>query len=229
MIQSYNYQPFQKPTQEIRLLTVLGGEDEEEIHIDLTNFNRDAVAYEYDAISYTWGQPGPSYAIYIDGKALELRQNAYLFLKHLRKTRITRRKIWIDAICIDQQNIKEKEALVPGIGQIFHKAATVLVWFDWTSINVHLEPEVIDLFASADDTTICFLHDLRTRLPNVQNLQLLHDKLMMCTYHTYWNRLWIVQELALAQCACFVFGRQLVPAAAIANMRIWCWGRGQRV
>lgn len=89
----------------IRLIEVLGI-NEEEVRCRLTCWPvRNAP--EYDAISYTWGDPTLLESIIIDDRRLEVTQNCELVLKQAWWHGGSRYH-WVDAICIDQSDDAEK-------------------------------------------------------------------------------------------------------------------------
>ncbi len=89
----------------------------------------------YDALSYVWGEPRPSgiaeYTVLLrEGDVqnpLELTKNLYEALKRLRLSDCTRR-IWVDQICINQEDSDERSKQVRFMGRIFKNASHVLVW-----------------------------------------------------------------------------------------------------
>ena len=89
----------------------------------VANFDDNAI--EYDALSYMWGDPAPT-DIWISDKALPIANNLTTALQHLRydgKPLI----IWIDAICIDQQNNDERAEQVPLMRLLYKRASTVRI------------------------------------------------------------------------------------------------------
>lgn len=81
---------------------------------------------EYVCLSYRWGPPAPVKIILINGKQFAVRQNLFDFLENVRPTWNT--SLWIDAMCIDQSNISERNHQVGQMGVIFSRALTVCVW-----------------------------------------------------------------------------------------------------
>ncbi|KAL3587796.1 hypothetical protein FPOAC2_13695 [Fusarium poae] len=81
----------------------------------------------YEALSYVWGSESMSQYISIDGCDLSVRENLYAALSHLRDRSIER-IIWIDAICINQGDLKEKGQQVQSMAKIYSKASRVIVW-----------------------------------------------------------------------------------------------------
>jgi hypothetical protein len=57
---------------------------------------------QYEALSYTWGDPNDLKDIIVDGLQMTVRANLYSALLHLRAKKP--RVLWDDAICIDQSN-----------------------------------------------------------------------------------------------------------------------------
>lgn len=87
----------------------------------------------YAALSYTWGVPEPTSQITIDGQRLTIRQNLWFALSSMRSKMNEGepeflRLFWIDAICINQQDIEERSHQVNMMKEIFSQAALVLVW-----------------------------------------------------------------------------------------------------
>lgn len=88
----------------------------------------------YEAISYTWeGQsPSPNHFIILHCKddilsRLNLTANTSAALRRVRLPNKVR-YIWIDAICIDQSSIKDKERQIANMGFVYSLAQRVLVW-----------------------------------------------------------------------------------------------------
>ncbi|OAG13967.1 heterokaryon incompatibility, partial [Alternaria alternata] len=80
----------------------------------------------YDALSYAWGTASPSAKCICDGNKILLRDNLDSALKYLRKPQDTR-YVWIDYLCINQDDLVEKAAQIPWMKNIFSKASTVIV------------------------------------------------------------------------------------------------------
>jgi hypothetical protein len=90
---------------------------------------QDALVQEsnYICLSYTWGQPGDDYPIKLNGRLCHVRRNLYDFLQAARQ-RLTFCTLWIDALCINQSNIEERNHQVQQMGNIFAGAVMVVAW-----------------------------------------------------------------------------------------------------
>jgi hypothetical protein len=83
----------------------------------------------FDAVSYSWGniEEADERKVVLDGSPFTVSPNLYSLLKRLRDSGRTK-PIWIDFICIDQQNTTEKSRQIAMMGDIYSKADEVLIW-----------------------------------------------------------------------------------------------------
>src|ERR1700761_8780893 len=82
---------------------------------------------KYAALSYTWGPPGNSHSILLDGKPFPIRRNLNDALEQIQSSKRVDR-VWIDAICINQLSGDEKTAQIRLMRQIYEQADKVIVW-----------------------------------------------------------------------------------------------------
>ncbi|KAK0707784.1 heterokaryon incompatibility protein-domain-containing protein, partial [Lasiosphaeris hirsuta] len=81
----------------------------------------------YEALSYVWGDKSTRRSISINKCDVQVTANLYAALLHLRD-RVFERVLWVDAICINQQDADEKGRQVNSMANIYAKAGRVLVW-----------------------------------------------------------------------------------------------------
>lgn len=105
-------------------------------------------APEYIALSYHWGDPAPACEwLYLDGKSLLLTNSVDEFLSHFARDHMNQ-LFWIDALCINQENIEEKQDQIAMMGDIYKRSSKVLVWLGLPNRHIinafaafrHLEP-----------------------------------------------------------------------------------------
>ncbi|KAI0151766.1 HET-domain-containing protein [Xylariaceae sp. FL1272] len=162
----------------------------------------------YEALSYTWGSTQKIAAISIDDGAksrkLPIAKNLFVALCHLRH-RDEERTLWVDAICIDQENAPERGQQVQRIGEIFSLADEVIIWLGPSFEDSHLAIATVKdlgelvIFTLDDwyfwkpgyngDRTV--LHQIDGRNLHPESLSALR-KLYASPYFT---RLWVVQEV----------------------------------
>ncbi|KAK9794764.1 putative Heterokaryon incompatibility domain-containing protein [Seiridium cardinale] len=151
---------------------------------------------EYEAISYTWadedGNADKCRTITVNDRAFSVTTNCEAALRRVRY-RYNTRRVWIDAICIDQSNDDERGHQVQLMSQIFQKALQVFVYVGESDRpNDRCQPTCWDLNAPE-----------YYPLPTYQELSQLVER-------RYFTRLWILQEVALARRALVVWGSQVL-------------------
>ena len=80
----------------------------------------------YKAISYMCGTDPPRHEVVIDGKTMMIRKNLFELLSHQPFT--SNEWLWVDALCISQDDLVEKSSQVGLMGKIYQRADSVLVW-----------------------------------------------------------------------------------------------------
>jgi hypothetical protein len=82
----------------------------------------------FHAISYVWGDPTKSAEILIDGKPLKITRNLYDILRAIQKDEIADVNVWADAICINQDDLRERSAQILLMREIYRAAFQVRIW-----------------------------------------------------------------------------------------------------
>ena len=89
----------------------------------------------YEALSYTWGQPIFSEILKTHNGTLRITENLASALRGLRlKDQI--RYLWVDAVCINQDDTEEKSRQVAMMGLIYETARQVICWLGQTDESV---------------------------------------------------------------------------------------------
>lgn len=81
----------------------------------------------FTALSYVCGDSTVQKTIWCDDRPFSVTQNAWHALGRLR-TQFAPLMIWIDAVCIDQDNVAEKSRQISLMGAIYSSAAQVYIW-----------------------------------------------------------------------------------------------------
>lgn len=126
----YQHEPLDHSKHSIRLVRVLPSLCPEGlIQCDIFHGTTDVT---YECLSYRWGDPYPEGSILIGGKRFRVRQNLldFLALGHLTAqfSSMTLGPLWIDALCINQNDTAERNHQVGQMGEIFSSAITVNLW-----------------------------------------------------------------------------------------------------
>ncbi|CZR66362.1 uncharacterized protein PAC_16263 [Phialocephala subalpina] len=175
----------------------------------------------YEAISYTWeGQsPSPNHFIIFRCKdnilsRLNLTANTSAALRRVRLPNEVR-YIWIDAICIDQSSIKDKERQIANMGFVYSLAQRVLVWLgDHVTRDGLLTLKYIRELAMHNPTDTDSGCQLQRVFDNIRE-DSKPQKLVSsgCRWslmerffcHPWFTRVWTLQEIALNPSSAFIY------------------------
>lgn len=126
-LQNYLYQPL--PSQCIRILDLHPGPADAPLVCDIV------VQYlggkPYQALSYVWGNPTPVALVkYMDEANEGVLGVGASLAKAMAAFRLpdTKRRIWVDALCINQEDVDERQSQVRMMGAVFGQAEQVLCW-----------------------------------------------------------------------------------------------------
>ncbi|KIX99989.1 uncharacterized protein Z520_04627 [Fonsecaea multimorphosa CBS 102226] len=170
----------------IRLLTILPGAADSALHCRL-NVVLLTADIHYEAISYTWGSDEEVHEIDIneDSDKFCVRPNLLDLLVSIRNEKVPR-VVWIDAICIDQENLAERNRQVSMMREIYSMAKQVVVWLGGP-VHAKLLPAIHYINSSSaevEDST----------LP-----EFVRESLLEISRNAYWTRVWILQEVISAR------------------------------
>jgi Heterokaryon incompatibility protein (HET) len=158
-----------------------------------------------------WG-PQVFRAIELDGKLCKVRINLWQALFRLRfenRSRI----LWIDALCINQADLNERNHQVTQMGKIYRNASTVVAWLgepdSASSAAIKMLLEAGLGRASRVAYPILF-RDCPTNALDAVHAIFLQE---------YWSRLWIVQEAECLRGGTFK-GKNPSPEEANTRVRL---------
>lgn len=175
----------------------------------LKSFARDACP-NYIALSYTWGDSeANTRRIRVNDAFLTITENLMDFVNVLRETdrplkpqRARCRGMewfWADQISMNQADVSERNHQVTLMGDVYSNATVMFAWLGRLKWPALWPPGPIDLDKIRHDRDWATL--------------LLH---MCCS--TYWERLWIIQELYLAKHKFLWYGQDNLPAELFVKM-----------
>ena len=216
----YEYTPLEDPGSQIRLLEVFRDSKESNCRFRcrLTTWHVDS-APAYHAISYTWGPEHPRERIRLDEASIHIRKNCADALHQLLYFGSSS-YYWIDALCIDQKSVHEKNHQVARMGQVYSKAAHVLVCLGDYDDDAEYAFGIISQLWEYYFPPTCE----RLAGKSIERLSLrgfysspeidparFALSLEALTQRSYFNRVWIVQELILAQSVSMYCGHFQLP------------------
>jgi ankyrin repeat protein len=184
---------------------------------------------EYEALSYTWGGTFKAHDIEVDGAIVAVTQNLSLALRSLRNSN-TDRILWIDAICIDQDNDKERGHQVRQMGLIYAKAERVVIWLGPATPKTDLALEAMSRFEKESSKYACkkwkasdnrwqeIMASVQSPDGNGETTTIREQKkgLEDLMTRSWFDRVWIIQEVANARAANVACSTKTVLARTFA-------------
>lgn len=94
---------------------------------------------QYTAVSHTWGDGRSSRQILVNGRPVLIRSNLYDFLEVMERRRDDADQLlWIDQLCIDQDQTVERNHQVQLMADIFSRAEQVIAWLGMDTSNTKI-------------------------------------------------------------------------------------------
>ncbi|KAF7918004.1 uncharacterized protein EAE98_010032 [Botrytis deweyae] len=184
----------------IRLLSLMPSRNETAaLQGQLHNYSlqdSDKETHLYEALSYVWGGfDDPPHCIYIDGGSLSITANLHAALLRLRNHTLER-VIWVDALCINQQDDQEKGLQIQLMPRIYGQAAQVIVYFGEAADDSDMALESIRV--AADDEN----EKHRNLLASNRN----QESILRLLKRPWFQRIWVLQEVGLARSILIICG-----------------------
>ncbi|GKT46151.1 heterokaryon incompatibility protein 6, OR allele [Colletotrichum spaethianum] len=173
----------------------------------------------YEALSYRWGDPNDRSTIFINGSGVSVLKDLEIALRHFRYDN-EELVLWADAICINQDDIEERNVQVALMGTIYSKSYRLRIWLGEpgpdTAAAMKLMDECSEYPPDADGVKKIF-NDERGSTGLTELLG-----------REYWSRMWMFQEILLSKIARVYCGRYTANFDGIkyldmvsANARLW--------
>ncbi|KAF5133336.1 Heterokaryon incompatibility protein 6, OR allele [Metarhizium anisopliae] len=191
---------------EVRLLKLSKSTPWSPIQCKLVHVRLDG-AVEFETISYTWGSRQTRKGLIVAGARLDVSDRVYDIV-HDRASFLMTRHIWIDSICINQQDNEEKSSQVQLMRKIYGSSYHTVIWLghgsdanDAVWFLSHLRRRI-----DSDETTrrqAMSLMELNIESPGWTALTRLVN-------HDYWARCWVIQEIAVSKKVIISYGGELI-------------------
>jgi hypothetical protein len=165
---------------------------------------------EFEAISYAWGTQEASVTLGVHRSMprehFKISPVVDTMLRYLRLPK-KKRCVWIDALCINQKNNKEKEGQVNFMGEIYRQAKGIVVW---------LGPPI-----NAQDDVLRFFQNLvkygQEDSEDSEERAATWDKLRVFLKRSWFTRRWTIQEAVLAKQAVMLCGKHMINFMVFAK------------
>lgn len=197
----FQYRPLDATRRQIRLLVLHPGKDIFSYSCSLIYVSMDENPH-YEALSYVWGSAANKTEIEIDGQHLFVTANLAEALNHLYDT-VHSRKLWVDAICINQNDVPEKNQEIQRMTEIYERAKNVVVWLGVVGImDQHLAHRLETV--EHDDQLPKHLRGWTVsgaKITNDPSGLDQEDKRIVSelAQNPWFRRVWVIQEVAVAR------------------------------
>jgi hypothetical protein len=190
-MQNFTYIPL-TDSDKIRILRLQEGHGGAELVGELITLKQ-GEEMKYEALSYWWGRKEAGHVLMLKKDNVRYSFPILPELENaLRQLRLRDqpRHLWVDAICIHQSDSVEKNAQIPKMAEIYSEASNVCVWLGTEANNSDKALKFIDRVLNLDEID-----------------QLVTDEFKAEEWHAFselirrpwFNRRWIVQEVAMAK------------------------------
>lgn len=194
----------------IRLLKFESSAPEESLRLSLKTC-KFAEKPDHNSLSYEWGTTAADQPILVNDRLFFIRENLHSFLKVLARSAYRDTYFFADAICINQDDISERNAQVQRMGDLYAQAKIVLVWLGPATAESDLIFDVcIDLTVNKSIVPA----KLGKNKAQIDALDTIYQR-------SYWTRLWIIQELFLARNIILFCGSKSTAWSAFKQLPRW--------
>ena len=218
---AHGYEVVKDPSRQVRLCRILATTGLTALALERATFYLSDVQGQYIALSYTWAGMDLDEEVWVNGIQIRITRNLYTQLCRLRALGCDA-LLWIDILSIHQSDEVEKSAQVALMSEIFRSPKTVYVALDDRTDSVHQDKAEHALIAIAIQELAggkhfcdlsCF-HDRATHIDGPETAERLLYRILNATY---WERVWVVQEVVLAPACDILLASGFVPWRSLAD------------
>ncbi|KAK5695547.1 hypothetical protein LTR97_009057 [Elasticomyces elasticus] len=227
------YHELEQTRKEVRILVIEPAASHEPVRCTFQTISLlDDALPQYETVSYAWGDATKRDVVYIGGHQLSVPLSAKNVLQRMRRSDKPR-TVWIDVICIDQQNLVDRNYLVQLMCEIYSSTSTGFIWLGKDDHNTEATFDAIRaLYHEARTETQDFETFKETVWPGWWNVYgaptsvVFDAKHMARLFDNAWfSRLWCVQEAALAPNSICHCGSQNLPLLHLLRAAIWLYSK----
>ena len=199
---------------ELRVV-IMPGEYHEDLRCEVvyTHLGPNGGTLPYEALSYTWGKMYSLRLIKMNGSPFAVTSNLEAALRRLRRPNKSR-AVWVDALCIDQENFEERGKQVQIMREIYENASEVIVWLGEESPSTNCAMDFLDQASRQENPRDWFLKSVVERGLTYQDQW---KAIILLWRKPYWTRVWIIQEIGYASRLTITCGSKVVSWDVIVN------------
>ncbi|KAM7211973.1 Heterokaryon incompatibility protein (HET) domain containing protein [Rhypophila decipiens] len=197
-----------------RLLYLAAGAEDSEIECLLVESDLASAGNTFEALSYVWGDTSVGKkTIKVDGLPFNVGANLYSALLYLRP-KDEYRILWVDAICINQEDILERTSQVGHMRDIYKTARQTIAWLGEANEKTEKMFEGLQLLGNeALEMRAASKAPVSEKGDAYQHVLLKldgADTFEGILENSWWRRVWTLQEMILARRATIHIGHHQI-------------------
>ena len=228
----YEYEPLDRKRKEIRLLILQPGSGTDMLSCTLeTAFLDTPTPPHYETISYVCGNQAVKATINLHGSETEVPATSEAALRRMRR-KDRPRILWIDTVCINQNDIAERGHQVGMMYEIYTHTRHNCIYLGWSddgsmpkvmeSMEAIMREISVETRDYADFQEMLF-DDIGhpNRSSNPFSFDIAQSGLLEFFQNSWFTRLWVVQEASLSCTGTFYSGHFHLPLSSILRCATW--------
>ncbi|KAH7091409.1 heterokaryon incompatibility protein-domain-containing protein [Paraphoma chrysanthemicola] len=217
-------------TRFLRRAALIGDEPEQLLRFDI-EIGSITSPPEFQALSYCWGKELGKAEIWVSGTKIPVSTNLEAALRFSDLAVGT--CIWVDAICINQHDLYEKSYQLKMMGQIYSKARRVITWLGVEAPYSYAAAGLVNKI-----TRRCMVEQVDSGQDDSKSLEIhrIFDKFLARQHsppktlegltelfsRPYWERVWIIQEVAKASVVVARCGKLVMDLHILLRLTTYC-------
>ncbi|KAK7913890.1 HET-domain-containing protein [Apiospora marii] len=184
---------------------------------------------QFTALSYAWGAANVTEAIHLSGHPFNVTTNLAACLRQLATNpKYQEITLWVDAICINQHDVDERNTQVQRMGDIYSLAESVISWLGPGTELSNLAMQRLQNIDPLEIESLAY----STKKEDQERRSVIFDVLFQnygeeglrdLLSRPYWSRTWIVQEIRLAKKVHVVCGNDEVTVGKMTAIIVFLW------
>ena len=187
------YHPLDTKQKEIRIATIVPNPDITapiEVNLEVVSL---FLPGQYAALSYCWASLEGTRDIILCGHKTSVTKNLWEAVRQFRSERVPIR-IWMDAVCINQDDVMERSSQVGLMRDVYSMATAVLVWLGPATPQTEIAFGFLNFIMSFDSVDVSL-----DEMPGEFNTAAHFLALGEIFRNVYWRRRWTTQETHVAR------------------------------
>ncbi|CAI0644326.1 unnamed protein product [Colletotrichum noveboracense] len=169
----------------------------------------------YVTLSYVWGQQKHTGLVRIDERYLQIGENLFDALRHLRR-RDKSLRLWADALCINQFNLEERNHQVQNMRDIYASSTETVIYLGnddggTTNLSAWNLLERLSIWALNDQGNKDFDRPSKLQQSLTKFKGSIEDVEIAVLSQPWFSRVWVLQEVVVSKAVSIQCGPRGIP------------------